>query len=888
MSTHVEKNKNGSITVFCSLTFVIVFSLIMTSLEAAKSAAARSFAEMLLICAAESEAAEFYRPLFEEYHLFGIDTGFGSSVGNISEVASEIASKHPSNIWRIENDICSLTHSEMIMDGTGDIFTEQAVKYEMLNKTGEILSEFAEKIGLISGQGKTAKVLQKRLEAEEKVAEIDKLTIELMKYLDGVNCNISGDGKAKYTIESGFVKRFMNKEVSMSSVQINNSEVFGALAGKYINPCLNLEELYSMVIRYANALKTEENSREELQRLNNIKSIKETELSGCRNALAAINALVEGKIAALELEYIKMIKEEKSKDKKQKLEIELNNRIEKTREQYKAEITACESAVTRLETEIAEYAGKISEEETKLKKYTESSLVAYKEASEKSAPVLSLFNETAGFVQEALLCVIRIGTAQAEAAPKVDEYGQVLTEAKEDLSPDITEEYEEQYNVMEEYLSRNSAENVFDYALAEASLRTDKSILEHSGYENILNIEQTDSQTAFAKAESILELKDKTAGFTYEGFVFDYSAFSSKGDDEGIGGPAKELISGFSGSLLKLLLKEPDKVSHAMISTALLPSRNEADIKESSANSRVLGINSIAGDFSGAGAMAGSIGESGIDDIAGLSEDLQEYNDREHSDEYDPEAVNVQTADNTDTELSGIIKTAAMIMYLGDSFGCFTDQSLTEDTIMKYEQEYIVCGRSDDKDNLSLMLLQILLLRLTTCGIYAFSNAEMSNKAEMVATAAVGFTGLPFLIAMAKYLILFIWAFEEAAIETAALALEKRIALTAGSDGFVIEMSDLIHFSSSMVQSKAETYPEKTPGISYKEYLYILMLTKGQKKAAYRAMDLIQENIRYEYNEDYLMINCLTGFTIKAEYIVRPQFINFGGYRISSEYTLKY
>lgn len=883
-----DRNKKGSITVFLSLVFVIIFSLIMTSLEAAKSAAVRSFADMLLICAAESEAAEFYRPLFDEYHLFGIDTGFGSAVGDITGVALQIVGKLPPNIWNIENESCTLSDYEMIMDGSGEIFTDQAVKYEMLNKTGEILSELAEKIGLISRQGKTAKVLQKRLEAEEKIAKIDKLTIELMKYIDGVSCNLEGDGKAKYSVESGFVKRFLNVQASMASAQINNSEVFGALAGKYTNPCSQLEELYGLILKYAATLKTEEGSREELRALNNLKTIKETELSGSRSALTALNAVIEAKIVALELEYKEKIKKEKSEDEIRKLETELNSKKESIREEYRTEISECESAITRFELEILEYASKIGEEELKLSKYIEQSESAYKETADKAAGIYSLFAETAGYVQEALLCVIRIRTAQAEAEPKVDEYGQLLADSKEDMSPDIAWEYEQQYGVMEEYISRTSAENAFDYETAENTLRMDKSLLEHCGYESILSIERMNSQTAFSLAQSISELKEKTGNFSYEGFVFDYSGFSSKGDDDGSEGISREVIAGFGNSFLNLLLKEPDKLSQTVISTVLLPSRSEPDQAEPAQNPDNTGISSINGDFNGAGAMAGSIGESGIDEISGLSDAIKENEDPTLTDESGTSSVSVRTADNTDVELSGMLKTMAMIMYLGDSFGCYTDQSLTEDTVMKYEQEYIVCGKSADNDNLTLMLLQILLLRLTTCGIYVFSNTEMNKQAEAVATAAVGFTGMPFLIAMAKYLILFIWAFEEASVETAALALGKRISLTADGTGFAITMPDLVRFSPQTVQNKAGSYPERNPGISYKEYLYIFMLTKGRKRVAYRAMDLIQENLRYEYNEDFLMINCMTGFSAEAVFIVKPQFIRFGGYKTSSGYILKY
>ena len=172
--------------------------------------------------------------------------------------------------------------------------------------------------------------------------------------------------------------------------------------------------------------------------------------------------------------------------------------------------------------------------------------------------------------------------------------------------------------------------------------------------------------------------------------------------------------------------------------------------------------------------------------------------------------------------------------------------------------------------------------------VYVFCDSTLKAEAQVIATAAVGFTGMPFLIALMKYLILFILAYEQAMIETAALAMGKRISVITEKSTFMLKIYEVVLCTPGHIQQKAGEYPERSFGISYGDYLSIMMFMMGQKKASYRAMDLIQENIRYEYNEDFYIANCVTGFRVKAGFVVPSEYIAFGGYRVSAEYALKY
>ena len=84
------KRGNGSISVFLALVLVIIISLILTGLEAAYISASDDYAEVLLKTATESVLAEYYGPLYEDYHIFAIDSGYGTKNADLGELKNHL------------------------------------------------------------------------------------------------------------------------------------------------------------------------------------------------------------------------------------------------------------------------------------------------------------------------------------------------------------------------------------------------------------------------------------------------------------------------------------------------------------------------------------------------------------------------------------------------------------------------------------------------------------------------------------------------------------------------------------------------------------------------------------------------------------------------------
>ena len=77
------RKEKGSITVFLSFVLVLLFSFILTTLEATRITGAKAYVAMLSQMTGDSFLATYYYPLFKEYTLFGVDAGYGTT--NVSE-----------------------------------------------------------------------------------------------------------------------------------------------------------------------------------------------------------------------------------------------------------------------------------------------------------------------------------------------------------------------------------------------------------------------------------------------------------------------------------------------------------------------------------------------------------------------------------------------------------------------------------------------------------------------------------------------------------------------------------------------------------------------------------------------------------------------------------
>ena len=133
------------------------------------------------------------------------------------------------------------------------------------------------------------------------------------------------------------------------------------------------------------------------------------------------------------------------------------------------------------------------------------------------------------------------------------------------------------------------------------------------------------------------------------------------------------------------------------------------------------------------------------------------------------------------------------LSYLTEHFSNYVEQAEQESALL-YEQEYLLCGDIKDSSNLYEVVGRVLLVREIFNLIHVISDGEKSGLAGEVALGLLGATGLPILVSVMKFLILFVWATEAALVETAALLQGKKVAVIPTGSSFPVSFSFFYSF----------------------------------------------------------------------------------------------
>lgn len=457
------------------------------------------------------------------------------------------------------------------------------------------------------------------------------------------------------------------------------------------------------------------------------------------------------------------------------------------------------------------------EAEAKKMEYAVCSVDAYFRYELARNELQNLLNGCRKTTEDALSTIAEIEVRQKVAQSKVWEYEGILTSAAEWMDAEFGQELNQGLGLMKEYVGEDveGKERILDFSKCGETLEHNRVILNRVVNQD-LSVPMPDTENTWKEAVQILRYQFPE--YSHEGLEFDYSKMKLKASGQS---PMESLSSLIKGGVGGLILGDLP-VSEKWFGIMDLPSFGK-DSEQSDE-----GAEDLLSAFDQGSPLQG-IQELAAEGISALGEKL------------------------------------LFLTYLTDHFSDFRSGA-SGDTVLEYELEYILCGKTADTENLSSFLFRILLVRLLFCLIHVLSDSEKTNKAQGLATGLLGFTGLPMLISVMKYLILFLWAAEGAMVETAAIIRGKKVAVLPTKTNFPVQFEEMLFMSKPLIQSKAENRKDDTGiRLGYQEYLLFFLLLQKEELQNYRAMDLIQINLA-AVQEDFRMKNMLYGINLTLEY----------------------
>ncbi|MEI3340158.1 MAG: DUF5702 domain-containing protein [Eubacterium sp.] len=215
----------------------------------------------------------------------------------------------------------------------------------------------------------------------------------------------------------------------------------------------------------------------------------------------------------------------------------------------------------------------------------------------------------------------------------------------------------------------------------------------------------------------------------------------------------------------------------------------------------------------------------------------------------------------------------------------FTD--VTEagtDGCLDYRMEYLIVGKNSDKANVKGVVHRLILLREVSNMTFLETHPEKQKTALAVAAAITAAVGQPELTEPVKQGILAAWAYAESLSDVRILLEGGKVSLVKTEEQWHTQLDKL---SASVREQDGK---KQQQGLSYANYLQLLLWSMQEEKLTYRAMDLMEKDIAVSMDEMVTEMSC------RYEYGAHSLFWNFvrlgknsvSGYRFQDNAVISY
>ena len=226
-------------------------------------------------------------------------------------------------------------------------------------------------------------------------------------------------------------------------------------------------------------------------------------------------------------------------------------------------------------------------------------------------------------------------------------------------------------------------------------------------------------------------------------------------------------------------------------------------------------------------------------------------------------------AEDTEEEKESLLNLAAnkalFTEYILEHLGNY--QETKENSVLDYEAEYVLGGKKADKDNLSSVIGKIVLIRSGLNLISLLQDGEKRTETYALASGIIGFTGQPVLSKIVQLLIISAWSAAESLTDVKALLEGKKVPILKKADDWNLSLEGIKNFSEEMITGK-----DCKHGLTYEDYLRVLLLMQNRKKQYFRTMDILQANMCANENENFRFKDSIAAVTVRTEYVANILF----------------
>lgn len=220
---------------------------------------------------------------------------------------------------------------------------------------------------------------------------------------------------------------------------------------------------------------------------------------------------------------------------------------------------------------------------------------------------------------------------------------------------------------------------------------------------------------------------------------------------------------------------------------------------------------------------------------------------------------NFKSQSNKETVLNKAFSKLVIIDYINEIFNCYISvNGVNNSYFEKSEIEYILNGKYNNEENIKATKRKLIALRTVFNLEYILKNSEMMN---FISEITLGFSSIhPMLTPVIKIVLISTIAVTEANVDYYKLVDSIKVPLIKDRESWnlgVSSLKEIIEGNFNLENLDSEK------GLSYENYLSILMFINKKETTTKRIGDIIQLNSLIETNEILDLVKLYQGVNVK-------------------------
>lgn len=186
--------------------------------------------------------------------------------------------------------------------------------------------------------------------------------------------------------------------------------------------------------------------------------------------------------------------------------------------------------------------------------------------------------------------------------------------------------------------------------------------------------------------------------------------------------------------------------------------------------------------------------------------------------------------------------------YLQDKLGSYMAPAVGG---LDYQQEYLLCGKYSDRENLQSTARRLLMVREGINAAFLMADPVRRAQIQSMALAIASAFLVPPAAVVIEAALLFCWSFGESILDLRELFHGGKVPLIKNSENWQLSLSNL----ADLLQGLDSQRRSAENGLDYEEYLQMLLASESRADKLKRGMDMTEDCIRSSTGQEQFRLD---------------------------------